>query len=77
MNGLALSKRERTLKLGAKRIAELTRANEALRPDAEPLSLIATQREISTAGHNFMTVMTLIAERPAWIGTLVTNMRVQ
>src|ERR1700680_290635 len=47
-----------------KRTAELTRANEALRQDAERLSaIIATQHDIATAGHNFMTVMTLIAER--------------
>jgi len=47
-----------------KRTAELTRANEALRQDAERLSaIIATQHDIATAGHNFMAVMTLIAER--------------
>jgi signal transduction histidine kinase len=47
-----------------KRTAELTRANEALRQDTEQLSaIIATQHDIATAEHNFMTVMTLIAER--------------
>jgi signal transduction histidine kinase len=47
-----------------KRTAELTRANEALREDAERLSaIVATQHDIATAGHNFMAVMTLIAER--------------
>jgi len=47
-----------------KHTAQLTRANEALRQDAEQLSaIIATQHDIATAGHNFMAVMTLIAER--------------
>ena len=47
-----------------KHTAELTRANEDLRQDAERLSaIVATQHDIATAGHNFMAVMTLIAER--------------
>src|SRR6516164_10715563 len=47
-----------------KRTLELTRANKALRDDAERLSaIIATQHDIATAGHDFMTVMRLIAER--------------
>jgi signal transduction histidine kinase len=47
-----------------RRTAELSRANEALREDAEGLSaIIATQHDIATAGYNFMDVMTLIAER--------------
>jgi signal transduction histidine kinase len=47
-----------------RRTAELSRANEALREDAERFSaIIATQYDIATAGHNFVQVMTLIAER--------------
>jgi signal transduction histidine kinase len=47
-----------------KRTAELSQANKALPEDAERLSaIIATQYDIATAGHNFMDVMTLIAER--------------
>ena len=47
-----------------KRTLELTRANKELRDDAERLSaIIATQHDIATAGHDFMTVMRLIAER--------------
>ena len=47
-----------------RRTAELSRANEALREDAEELSaIIATQYEIATAGYNFTDVMTLISER--------------
>ena len=46
------------------RTVELTRANKELRDDAERLSaIIATQHDIVTAGHDFMTVMRLIAER--------------
>ena len=63
--GVALSKSREELEARVqKRTAELTRANEALRQDAERLSaIIATQHDIATAGHNFMAVMTLIAER--------------
>jgi signal transduction histidine kinase len=63
--GVALRKSREELEAGVqKRTAELTRANEALRQDAEGLSaIIATQHDIATAGHNFMAVMTLIAER--------------
>ena len=47
-----------------RRTAELSQANKALREDAKRLSaIIATQYDIATAGHNFMDVMTLIAER--------------
>jgi signal transduction histidine kinase len=47
-----------------RRTAELSRANESLREDTEGLSaIIATQYDIATAGHNFMDVMKLIAER--------------
>jgi len=62
---VALSKSREELEARVqKRTAELTRANEALRQDAERLSaIIATQHDIATAGHNFMAVMTLIAER--------------
>jgi len=62
---VALSKSREELEARVqKRTAELTRANEALRQDAERLSaIIATQHDIATAGQNFMAVMTLIAER--------------
>jgi signal transduction histidine kinase len=47
-----------------RRTAELSQANKALLEDAERLSaIIATQYDIATAGHNFIDVMTLIAER--------------
>jgi hypothetical protein len=47
-----------------RRNAELSQANKALREDAKRLSaVIATQYDIATAGHNFIDVMTLIAER--------------
>ena len=47
-----------------KRTTELSQANKALREDAARLSaIIATQYDIATAGHNFIDVMTLIAER--------------
>jgi len=46
------------------RTVQLTQANKALRDDAERLSaIIATQHDIATAGHDFMTVMRLIVER--------------
>jgi signal transduction histidine kinase len=63
--GIALSKPREELEARVrKRTAELTRANEALRQDASRLSaIIATQHDIVTAGHNFIDVMTLIAER--------------
>ena len=62
---MALSKSREELEARVqKRTAELTRANEALRQDAERLSaIIATQHDIATAGQNFIDVMTLIAER--------------
>jgi signal transduction histidine kinase len=61
--GLSKSREELEARV-QKRTAELTRANEALRQDAERLSaIIATQYDIATAGQNFMAVMTLIAER--------------
>lgn len=62
---MALSKPREELEARVrKRTAELTRANEALRQDAGRLSaIIATQHDIATAGHNFIDVMTLIAER--------------
>ena len=62
---MALSKSGEELEARVqKHTAQLTRANEALRQDAEQLSaIIATQHDIATAGHNFMAVMTLIAER--------------
>lgn len=62
---MALSKPREELEARVrKRTAELTRANEALRQDAGRLSaIIATQHDIVTAGHNFIDVMTLIAER--------------
>ena len=62
---VALSKSREELEARVqKRTAELTRANEELRQDAERLSaIIATQHDIATAGQNFMAVMTLIAER--------------
>jgi signal transduction histidine kinase/putative methionine-R-sulfoxide reductase with GAF domain len=65
VGGMALSKPREELEARVqKRNAELIRANEALRQDAERLSaIIATQHDIATAGHNFMAVMTLIAER--------------
>src|SRR6266436_1480973 len=54
-------RREEALRKSA---VELTRANKELRDDAERLSaIIATQHDIVTAGHDFMTVMRLIAER--------------
>ena len=47
-----------------RRNAELSQANKALREDAKRLSaVVATQYDIATAGHNFIDVMTLIAER--------------
>ena len=47
-----------------RRTAELSQANKVLLEDAERLSaIIATQYDIATAGHNFIDVMTLIAER--------------
>jgi signal transduction histidine kinase len=63
--GVALSKSQEELEARVqKHTAQFTRANEALRQDAEQLSaIIATQHDIATAGHNFMAVMTLIAER--------------
>ena len=62
---MALSKSREELEARVqKHTAQFTRANEALRQDAEQLSaIIATQHDIATAGHNFMAVMTLIAER--------------
>jgi len=62
---VALSKSREELEARVqKHTAQFTRANEALRQDAEQLSaIIATQHDIATAGHNFMAVMTLIAER--------------
>src|SRR6516162_9012718 len=48
----------------SKRAAASSRAHEALQDDAERLSaIIATQHDIATAGHDFMAVMRLIAER--------------
>ena len=47
-----------------RRTAELSRANKALQEDTERLlAIVATQYEIATAGHNFIDVMKLIAER--------------
>jgi signal transduction histidine kinase len=61
----ALRKSAEELELRVReRTVELTQANKALRDDAERLSaIIATQHDIATAGHDFVTVMRLIAER--------------
>src|SRR5260370_15249440 len=57
--GVALSKSGEELEARVqKHTAQLTRANEALRQDAEQLSaIIATQHDIATARQNFMAVM--------------------
>jgi signal transduction histidine kinase len=63
--GKALRKPREELEVRVqRRTAELSQANEALREDAARFSaIIATQHDIATAGHNFVQVMTLIAER--------------